>query len=224
MDNKLKEIYLNEVSKNKVQLLINEEFKTDYPMTLSEGSLTRIMDRINNKNLDYAIITAYRAFNSKKENIQLNRDLRHELNNKFLGVYPLVGHWFECPDEYSDWRLCPKELLTEVIERSYLIIRPESFDVEEFRDYILYLSSPEKYNQNAVVMKIKDLDMNGVYNYEGIEYEKFENEEMTLFKTARAYSQYVKKMEVPFVFEGLEIPNCTSFAKNIFWKEGFRWN
>ena len=70
---------------------------------------------MQNNSIDFAIITAYRKKKpngieyTKKEKIQLNRELRYELNKRKLGVYQLVGHWQECTDpSIDDWRKCPK--------------------------------------------------------------------------------------------------------------------
>jgi hypothetical protein len=46
---------------------------------------------------------------------------------------------------------------------------------------------------------------------------------ITVGKLSSMYSKFVKKMNVPFVFEGVETPNGIVYALKKFHDMGFRW-
>ena len=186
---------------------------------ISEASLSRVWEKLNN--VDFAIITAYRKAFSKEENVKRNRELRSELNVKKLGSYPLVGHWRECELTDVPWDKCPVDKLHDVIERSYLVPRNKDVSVDEFKKLIFDLG--KKYEQDGVVVKIDSMKMFGIYgSKDETEFVKFEKG-VALNKMSQAYSQYVKKMDIPIIFEGIEYPDCTSFAKAAYRKMGFLW-
>lgn len=204
------------------QFLRDEEItKLDLSASINESSMSRIWDKIHNEKLDFAVITAYRNEYTKEENVKRNRDLRHTLNQNKLGVYALVGHWLEAPPEYeNDYDSCPDNLKKDVIERSYLVIRNQIHEID-FKHIILQLA--QDFKQDSVILRISDLDINGVYSPYGIEYIRFRTHSITLNKIARAYSQWVRKCNLPFVFEGIEQPEGISYGKKVFNEEGFRW-
>lgn len=98
-----------------------------------EDSLMRTLEFAKTK--DFAILSAYRAEFSKQRNIERNRRLRSILNSMKLGVHQLVGHWLEAPAgiEYGQaesWQL------VDVVERSYLVVKPDNMDFRRFIETI----------------------------------------------------------------------------------------
>lgn len=181
-------------------------------LLLTEAGLSRIIKKLTNDNNDFAIITAYRYEYSKSENIKRNRDLRYEFNKRKMGVYQLIGHWQECQIQNVSYKDCPKEMLIDVIERSYLVIRPNDIKYKDFCDIILFLIN--KFDQDAGLI-CKDgniflIEKNGNLTLKGFG--------MTLGKISQAYSQYIKKLNVPFVFEAV-VPG-TNFGRELFSDKG----
>jgi len=195
----------------------------DFEMSLNKESMAKLFSMVNDYQRDFAIITAYRKANDKDLNTKLNVDLRHELNVHKLGVYRLVGHWKEARIEYLNYQDCPEEELIDVIHRSYLTIRHQDISPTEFKDLILFLSSPEKHDQNAVVLRIEELDINGIYDYQGNEVNRLQTNLITISALAYAYSQHVLKINMDFDFVGVEKPQCVNFGKQAFYNNGFRW-
>lgn len=188
----------------KLKKYMNEVWSIDsFPNNnlLTEAGLSRLILKMKDK--DFAVISAYRNEYEKQENIRRNRQLRHEFNSKQMGVYQLVGHWQECSLEGVEYEDCPKDKLIDVIERSYLVVRPESMDVNEFQELIRNLT--DKYNQDASVLSINDtiyiITPSGKLSKIG--------DSITLNKISQAYSQFVKKVNIPFVFEA-EVPGSNS--------------
>ena len=173
---------------------------------ITEAGLSRVLQSIEEK--DFAIITAYRDENDKKTNIKRNRNLRAEFDKRKLGVYHLVGHWQECSIKNISYKECPKDKLTHVIERSFLVPRNENISQQDFEKLIKELT--KKYDQDGSVLKInKEVR---VVEKTG---ESFKiGDKISLNKISQAYSQYVKKMNIPFVFEGVEVP-ATNFGRQI---------
>ena len=174
---------------------------------ISEDSLSRTLSVIKDK--DFAILTAYRAKFDKKENILRNRILRHELNKMKMGVHQLVGHWQEAPDgkAYED---CDKSELTDVIERSYLVAKPDDMSAEEFERIITSLLTIDGETQDAAIIKNSD----GIFLIYGSGTKEQIGSECNLGKINQAYSQHVKN-NLPFVFEGIEMPD-SNIAKQIY--------
>ena len=178
---------------------------------LSEAGLSRIVQKIKQEDNDFAVISAYRNKYSKKENIQRNRKLRAEFNKRKMGVYQLVGHWQECELENVEYENCPKEYIVDVVERSYLVIRPERLSQNDFKDLIHQLT--KEFKQDASVISLNS----DIYIIEPTGKMSKIGSGVTLNKINQAYSQHVKKLEVPIVFEA-EVPGSNSgrmvFEKN----------
>ncbi len=176
---------------------------------ICESTFNRLLSQMNNK--DFVVITAHRNRFSKKENIQRNRDLRGVLNDNKLGVHQLVGHWRECQLKDVDYNKCPKDQLKDTIERSYLVAKPDTMDSQVFKKLMLKLMTIDGETQDAIVYHKGDDDVTQVLGPNGEVYETLKG--LTLNQLGQAYSQYVKKMDTPFIFEGLEIPGSNSGAK-----------
>ena len=164
---------------------------------ISEASLSRALSTINNKNLSFAIISAYRKEFSRingvythKLNILRNRKLRSFLNQNRLGVQNLVGHWQECqivkdgtPVAYNE---CPKDQLVDVIERSYFVAKPSLMDQTEFENILVTGMTVDGVTQDGVLIR----EPNGEYVIMDSQKNKFKiGDKMTLGKIAQAYSQ-----------------------------------
>jgi len=168
---------------------------------LTEAGLSRVLDKIKTK--DFAIITAFRGEFDKKTNIKRNRKLRGTFNTKKMGVYQLIGHWQECQDDTIEYRDCPKEQLVDVVERSYLVVKPNRMGQDEFITLIAKLTN--EYKQDGSIMYL-----NGVINIVDKNGSLFKiGSKVTLNKISQAYSQYIKKQSIPFVFE-CEVPASNS--------------
>lgn len=192
---------------------------------ISEDSLNRTLSVINNKT--FAIVSAYRQDFKKEENIIRNRKLRSILNSKQMGVHQLVGHWLEAP-KGTAWDKVPSNKLKDVIERSYLVAKPDSMTNKEFTDLIISCLTIDNETQDAALIhfvlddtnmpnqdnKYYCIDSNGILFKVG--------DKLTIGQIGKAYSQHVKKTGLPFKFEGLEIPSSISgrymFSENeIYW-------
>jgi hypothetical protein len=181
---------------------------------ISEASLTRLLNHY--KDGSFAIITAYRADMSKQKKIQMNRKLRGMLNNLKLGPHQLVGHWRECSLEDVSYEECPKDKLVDVIERSYFVPKSKDMSDEEFEGVIHDLV--RKFKQDAAILYVDGtayiLPKTGSKIKIGTK--------ISLNKIAQGYSQHIKKMNVPFTFEGVEQPASNS-GKMIMKASGIKW-
>jgi len=179
---------------------------------LTEAGLSRIVQKVKQENKDFAVITAYRYEFDKQENIKRNRQLRQEFNSRKMGVYQLVGHWQECQLPGVEYENCPKDQLIDVVERSYLVIRPDEMEYKHFSDLILMLV--KRFDQDGALISkdgsINLIEKNGSIMSIGLG--------MALNKISQAYSQHVKKMNIPFVFEAV-VP-VTNFGKQLFKNKG----
>jgi hypothetical protein len=192
---------------------------------ISESGLSRLWQKA--QNTDFCIITAYRRKDragkdrTKEDNVLANRELRSALNHHKLGGYPLVGHWQECELPDTPYDECPLDKRKDTIERSYFVPRFKDFDPKSFVELCFALA--KKYDQDAIVMKVDSENLFGVYDSKTKdELVKF-SKNIQFGKVQQAYSQYVKKLNVPFVFEGIETPTSLNFGKMAFRKDGFLW-
>lgn len=186
---------------------------------ISEARLARLVSKIDK---EWAIITAYRYKDrqgnllSKKDKIERNRRLRTKLNQRKMGVYQLVGHWQECQEPDTEYKDCPKNKLVDVIERSYMVPKPDIMDSNDFLNFLTALSREFEqdgfvYNDGKVIWIVEDHN------------NKFKiGTGISLNKIAQAYSQHVRKLNVPFVFEGVEIPGSIS-GRYVMRHHGLLW-
>lgn len=166
-------------------------------VTISEAGLSRLLAQA--KQRVFAIITAYRGAFGRQTNIERNRQLRGVLNAYRMGVHQLVGRWRECLDPDVPYADCPPEQLHEVVERSYFVTKPDNLSLRIFRDLLGRLMAA--FDQDAYI-----LGANGVAELVFRNGETQPIGQLQLGKLAQAYSQHVRKQQVPFVFEGIEIP------------------
>lgn len=172
---------------------------------ISEATFSNLVNRIKS-DTTWSILSANRKEFTKEQNILRNRILRGKLDNNKMGVYQLVGHWQECQLQDIDYKLCPKDKLFDVIERSYFVVKPSTMTDDDFMKYIQSLLTIDGVSQDSALIgqngQILGLNTSGTMYKIG--------DKVTLNKIAQAYSQFVKKMNIPFVFEGVEIPSSIS--------------
>ena len=191
---------------------LNEDLSVidEYPNNnlLTEAGLSRVLQKIRQEDNDFAVISAYRSQYDKKENIKRNRKLRGEFNQRKMGVYQLIGHWRECQLDGVEYEDCPEDQLVDAVERSYLVVRPESMNQEDFKDLIHKMT--KQFDQDASVIKLDNtiniIEPTGKVSKIG--------DKITLNKINQAYSKHVKKQNMPFVFEA-EVPS-TNMGKKVF--------
>jgi hypothetical protein len=182
---------------------------------ISESSLSRALNQMKNKS--FVIMSANRAKFDKNENIKRNRKLRAIFDKLKMGVHPLIGHWQECQlktdGEPVPYDKCPKNELKDVVERSYLVIKPENMSQDEFEKIVQDAMTIDGETQDGALIK----DSDGKYKIMMKDGERFDiGDNLKLNKIAQAYSQHIKKQNVPFVFEGLEVPNGTIISYQVW--------
>lgn len=165
---------------------------------LDEAGLARVLTR-EGKATDMALLTAFRGEYDYDENMRRNRELETELNARKMGAYHLIGHWQECEDTTVPYELCPKSKLRDTVERSFMVIKPDDMTREYFQSIVM--DYVKRYNQDAALIK------EGMYYYildrSGAKYKVADHRR---FGISKAYSQFVRKRNVPFVFEGILKP------------------
>ena len=188
-------------------------FGFDSNCLISEGGLSRVLDHA--KNNTFSIITAFRGEYDNKENLARNKELRGVLNSKKMGSHILIGHWKECQVPDTDYKDCPEDKMVDVVEQSFLVPKPKDMSDEEFGEFIQGLVA--EYDQDGAILKKDD----GIYIVEPTSEFKI-GSDVVLNKIGQAYSQYVKKKNVPFVFEGAVVP-ATNYGKQLFLANGINY-
>lgn len=193
---------------------------------ISEDSLKRTLSQMRDRS--FAILTAYRAKFSKRENIVRNRQLRAALDSHRMGVHSLVGHWREAPDG-ADYSSTPENHLVDAVERSYCVVKPDGMSDREFFSIVAPLATVGGETQDAVIFRLVEkspkiqLYFPAADSFKSLETGNSSiGDHVTLGKICQAYSQHVKGGQ-PFVFEGEEIP-ATNMGKIAAKKAGYRWN
>jgi hypothetical protein len=180
---------------------------------LTEAGLSRLLSQIKDK--DFLIITAFRWDFDKKENIKRNRKLRGFLNDNKMGVYQLIGHWRECKLTDVDYNDCPKDKLVDVVERSFLVVKPENMLLDDFINLAINLT--KRFDQDASLVSINGI----IYALQKTGKKDRIGNGVTLNKISQAYSQFVKKQNIPFVFE-CEVP-CSNSGRMVMKKENIKY-
>ena len=178
------------------------------------SSLDRLFDILNNQVC--AIITAYRDTDSKgnrltkKENIKRNRELRTRFSNNKMGVYQLVGHWLEAPEGYDYDQVKKEHKLTDVVERSYVVPKPDDMTIDEFVDFILSSMTIDELTQDACFIHTDKFYL----MYKDGSLEEL-GTDVSLNQLGEAYSQWVRKCSLPFVFDSVDSPS-SNFGRLYF--------
>ena len=169
-------------------------------ISLIEASLSRILQHSERP---FAVISPFRNQYTPQENMKRFEELRKILNSKKMGGIPLIGHWRECQKKDVAYKDCAEDQLVDVVERSFFVPKPDAMDIEEFKNLVREIGTVQ-FDQDGVVFSdgknISILERDGGFDIgTGITYNK----------VAQAYSQYVKKLNVPFVFEGIDHPGSS---------------
>jgi hypothetical protein len=172
---------------------------------MDEASLTRAYQHVvEKKSQSWGMITAYRYSNTKKQNLQIQKQLEADVRSKGYGFFKLEGHWQECQDKDISYEDCPKDKLRDSTEETLFI---PNIKKDEIADLC------KKYEQDAVVYGDKDNDANLIYkNGKSESIGKFQPG-----KVAQAYSKL--KGDKTFVFSKdepkKEQPKTDIFGKKI---------
>ena len=110
---------------------------------LNEVSLGRVYQHVSKSDFQsMAIITAFRAGNTKKENLALNKKLGSELRSAGHGFFKLNGAWRECQNPDVAYKDCPEEDKIEVAEPGFGVVGIK-------KDVVARLV--KKYGQDAAI-------------------------------------------------------------------------
>ena len=133
-----------------------EDFKPSIGKIDESGAgIKRVMSQLQSDK-SFAIISAFRFTNSKKENIHRNnhliKEVRAELGTK-TGAYKLVGHWKECSVPLKDGETIKdcKGKVTNALEESWLILKPDDISDEVFEKAIQ--KQAQKYEQDGYIIR-----------------------------------------------------------------------
>ena len=201
-------------SKHHKNIVCHKWLNCSNTLLIQEDSLQRTLKIIQNES--FAIFTAYRKEFSKEDNIIRNRKLRAFLNQNRMGVHQLVGHWDERQQDGS---------IISVVERSYLVEKPDDMTDKDFHDIVLGCLTIDGITQDGAIIRFKDSNINNIY------YLNAANDTLSVIgskinfstnaiKLSNAYSQHVKKMNMPFVFDGEEVPQ-TILGEQMYSKFGY---
>lgn len=182
---------------------------------IQEDSLQRTLKFIENSS--FVILTAYRKEFTKEENIRRNRKLRAVFNAQKMGVHQLVGHWSE---EQKDGSFIP------AAERSYLVVKPDGMSDKEFGDLVFKRFTIDGETQDGAIAKFASKGDNIYFLKKTgtlVKIGSKVNFSNAAVKLADAYSQHVKKTNVPFVFDGEEVPQ-TGIGTMLYKDEGFLYS
>lgn len=143
-----------EVTLEKLVDVINSGDKKD----INEASLSRVYQHFKRQASDsFAILTAFRAESTKRENIQNNKELEKRLRSMGLGVFKVKGHWLECQDPSLEYNDCPDDMKVPAVEYSFFVPnitgkQAVKLAFEYFQDAFIY-SGPETNDKVVALSK-----------------------------------------------------------------------
>jgi len=166
----------------------------------SEASLQRIYYQLikqGDGDESFALISAFNADNEHSDNLQLNKDLIHDIKSQQLAYSTLKGYWTECRRSDINFDECPQDQLTDVAE-PYLFVYNISLNVAR--------KFGEKYNQDAILYSGADLDSDAPREVHIVHLEAGETETESVgtfhpFRISRAISSFKGKSSV---FKGFD--------------------
>lgn len=183
---------------------------------IQEDSLQRTLKIIQNEG--FAVFSAYRKEFSKEQNILRNRKLRAFLNQNRMGVHQLVWHWNEKQPDGS---------IKPVVERSYLVEQPDDMTDKDFLDVVADCLIIDGTTQDGAIVRFRDKNSKNIYFYD-VKSDALTcigskvNFNKDAIKLSNAYSQHVKKMNMPFVFDGEETPQ-TILGMRMYTENGYKF-
>lgn len=181
-----------------------------------DASFGRLLDILRNRT--FGIITAYRGSETKEQNIIRNRHLRARFNERKMGVYQLIGHWEEAPDD-MDWRTARDLGLTvDVVERSYVVPCSKDMPEDEFVSFLIECMTIDGLTQDSFVLH----DDSGYYLVYSDGDRDLIGTNVSLNKLSQAYSRSVLAQDLPFVFDSIRQPNGNS-DRMAMQRQGLLW-
>lgn len=177
-----------------------------------EASLTRMLRLIGDG--QFAILNAFRGQYTKKQNMARNREMLHQLNAEGFGAHRLIGHWEECSDDSIPYEKCPEELKRDVTEESFFVPCPPD-KTRDFEQRIRRLCMA--FDQDGYILG----DQNHAATVSTKTGEVVDDGPLHLHRIGRSYSQHVRKLNVPFKFEGLEAP-ANNLQRHLWHRQGWQ--
>lgn len=234
MNNTMRNITQKHLKRNNNSVerrVMKEAYEVDFIGTIDESGagIARVLKMLDD-NKDFLMITASRGNKTRKENQKNNNNLisyiRKELGMK-VGAYKLVGHWKECSEPLDDGETLAdcKGGISDTLEESWLIIKPDDISGDLFRDIANKVA--KKYNQDAyVIRKDGKLTLNSKNGDEWIDLGKANRSSLSTgfvrISGIQGYSELKKVRNSGrvqnIVFENiyLSVPKDTNFSKMIF--------
>lgn len=163
------------------------KYSNDYD-ALNEASLNRIASHVANAGQKpIAILTSWRAGNTKRANVSKLKELQLAVKSMGKGFIKLVGHWLECQNDDVEYSNCPQEDLIDSKEPALMVIGLYKRDAIKLgnkyqQDAIVY-AGPETKGKVQLIFKGGDTMNIGSFHPNKIQ---------------QAFSQYRGK---PFAFE-----------------------
>ena len=186
--------------------------------SLQESSFSRLLSHTKG---DFCVITAFRGEYDLATNQERNEELVDILHDHQLGFYKIRGCWRESPKD-MDWEKANPDELVERYEDSFFVPRNvNSISDKDFCDLMFELCN--KFEQNAIVLVCKSQGYNGTYGKNRKKYTDFRDDPITVNKIAADYSRWVKRLNTPFVFESVYIPDAPACALAGMRKFGYLW-
>lgn len=109
---------------------------------LNEASLGRAYQHyLKSGEKSWAILTAFRAGNTKKKNLSFMKKLKNDIRSMGLGFFKMRGRWQECQIDVP-YDECPPEYLVWAYENSYWI---NGIDINQVQRLL------KKYNQDSAI-------------------------------------------------------------------------
>jgi hypothetical protein len=96
--------------------------KSGNKVKINEASLGRVYQHIiKNASKSFAIITAFRAEYTKKQNLQRNKSLQGSVRSLGHGFFKVKGYWVECQNSDLEYSKCPDDMKVRVVEDSLFV-------------------------------------------------------------------------------------------------------
>jgi hypothetical protein len=168
---------------------------------LLEMKLSRVLTKINKDNNAICVISAFRN-ETQEKNIQRNTELAKFVRSENFGFVYVDGGWIENAGTEQE---------KEVTEVSLFI---ETTEQNEERLFSFAVNMAKKFNQDAFVFKSPKHPF-GLYNKEGGLDVTFDKVKFNDFKEYFSKIKFGSHSNRKYVFEGLRIPDATSYGSAI---------
>ena len=185
------------------------EYFVTADFVISEAGLASVLSR-ESEYADIAFLTAFCLEIPLEENRRRNKELQAKIKARGLFAYHVIGHWQASQDSTVAYKGCPENAPPDTIEEVFMLIKRTNVSRVDFQAHIL--SFVKEYGQECALVKQDEF-----YYLHFRDGTQERNDDRSRFSIAQAYSQHVKKLDIPFVFEGLLVPGSISgyrVAKN----------